>query len=136
MSHRSLRKPALCAALSALLVACTHVPEPVPEADTRLDDVLAKLDRALAGQAAVAEQLNAQQRQLEAQQENLLLLNQDLGRALQEPAPHSCPEVPECPATEPDSGKVIVGALETIWLSDLEIPVTARMDTDKTRLLQ
>jgi len=129
MTNRNICRPALCAALATLWVGCAQVPEQENAEMVRLDEVVVKLDQSLANQAAVAERLDEQQRQLDVQQEQLMLLSDDVGRALQEPPPNDCPEVTECPELKPDFGKVVVGAQEEIWLSDLEIPVTARMDT-------
>jgi len=129
MTNRNICRPALCAVLATLWVGCAQVPESENEAIVRLDAVAMKLDQSLANQATVVERLEGQQQQLDEQREQLLVLSDDVGRALQDPPQHSCPEVTECPELKPDSGKVIVGALEEIWLSDLELPVTARMDT-------
>lgn len=115
--------------LAVLLAGCAHVPEPSVEADTRLDELIAKVDISLDRQAVVDEQLQAQRQQLALQQEQLQSMSEDLGLALKEPAQRSCPEVATCPEREGDLGKMVVGRLEEIWLSAIEIPITARIDT-------
>lgn len=115
--------------LSALLAGCAQVPEPSAEADTRLDELLAKVDMSLDRQAAVDAHLQEQRQQLELQQEQLESMSEDLGVALKEPAQRNCPEVAACPEQEADSGKMVVGRLEEVWLTAVEIPITARIDT-------
>jgi len=113
----------------ALLGGCTLVPEPETVADSRLDQLVLKVDQSLSNQAMVNAQLQEQWRQLDLQQQHLQLLSQDLGRVLEKPVETSCPEAVVCPALKKIFSKMVVGALEEIWLSDLEIALTARIDT-------
>jgi hypothetical protein len=119
------RWPIPCILLTVLLVGCAQVPEP----DTRLDELLAKVDMSLDRQAVVDEHLQEQRQQLESQQEQLQSMSEDLGAALHEPVQRNCPEVAACPEQEADSGKMVVGRLEEVWLTAVEIPITARIDT-------
>ncbi len=115
--------------LAGLLSGCALVSEPTAEADTRLDQLIAKVDLSLDRQVAVDRQLQAQGQQLAVQQEQLQSMSQELGLALNEPAQGSCPQVAACPEQESDSGKMMVGRLEEIWLSAIEMPITVRIDT-------
>lgn len=115
--------------LAGLLAGCALAPEPAAEADTRLDELIAKVDLSLDRQASAEEQLLEQGQQLALQKEQLASMSEELGLALGEPAQRSCPEVAACPERESDSGKMMVGRLEEIWLTGIEIPITVRIDT-------
>jgi hypothetical protein len=112
-----------------LLGGCTLIPEPKKVVDSRLDQLVSKLDQSLTNQATVNAQLQEQRRQLDLQQQHLQLLSQDLGKALGEAAETSCPEVAACPQTEEISSKMVIGGLEEVWLPDLDFALTARIDT-------
>ena len=67
--------------------------------------------------------------QLQMQQEQLRTMSDSLGVALHAPVLQDCPKVSACPAREEDASKLVVGAKEEIWLSALELPIKARIDT-------
>ncbi len=116
--------------LAALLGGCaTAPPAPVPVQDTRLDQLLARTDESLAGQSAVNAQLQEQQQQLEQQQQHLQSLTEGLEKSLKQPLVSSCPPVLPCPKPKETSTKLVVGSLEQIWLPDLKLALTARIDT-------
>lgn len=129
ITARSYRLPIQGILLAALLGGCAVVPEPAEELDPRIDQLIAKVDRSLDRQAVVDEQLQAQSQQLKLQQEQLESMSQDLGFALKTPDQRNCPKVAACPERGEDESKMVVGALEEIWLSALEVPVKARIDT-------
>lgn len=103
--------------------------DPAENADPRIDELIAKVDRSLDRQGVVDAQLQSQSEQLELQQEQLESMSQDLGLALEKPAQRNCPKVPVCPGREDDTSKMVVGGLEKIWLSAVEMPINARIDT-------
>jgi|TARA_R110002072_G_scaffold87459_9_gene197387 hypothetical protein len=113
----------------ALLAACEVVPVTSQVEDTRLDQLVSSMDKTLANQATVTTQLQQQQRQLEITQQRLELMSQDIGEALKESGEDSCPTAESCPAPKNLSGKILVGALEKIWLPDLDLALIARIDT-------
>jgi hypothetical protein len=128
MVNQIRRLPAL--ALAALLVACASAPPaPAPVQDTRLDQLLSRTDESLAGQAAVHAQLQEQQQQLNQQQRQLQSLAERLAKAPAQPVIRDCPPVVPCPKPKETSPKLVVGALEEIWLPDLKFALTARIDT-------
>lgn len=118
-----------CLLFSLLASGCAQLSPADTAAQSRLDELTEKLDQSLSNQAAVDSRLQQQGRQLDQQQVQLQALGRDLGLALQEPAPDSCPEVAECPALDSSAGKIVVGGLEDIWLSELGIAISARIDT-------
>jgi hypothetical protein len=131
MTNRISRFLGLPLVLAALLGGCaTAPPAPVPvQQDTRLDQLLARTNESLAGQAAVHAQLQDQQQQLEQQQQQLQSLTEGLGKTLERPVVSNCPPVLPCPKPKETSTKLVVGALEEIWLPDLDLALTARIDT-------
>ena len=116
-------------ALLALLSGCVAAPVPEQRDDPRLDHLVANMDQSLANQATVNTQLTEQGRQLDAQQQQLAALSQNIGKAAQTPVVTDCPKVAACPPAQKTSTKQVVGQLEQIWLADLELPLTARIDT-------
>jgi len=112
----------------ALLGGCAAVPVVDKTEDLRLDKLVSNMDQSLANQASVNAQLREQQRQLELQEQQLQSLNQRIAK-VQRPAAASCPEPVICPTTTDAPGKMVVGALEEVWLPDLDLALTARIDT-------
>lgn len=129
MNHRNSPLCFASIALLALLGGCTTVPAPEKPEDTRLDQLVSNMDQSLAAQTAVNAQLKEQWRQLELQQEHLESMSQDLGKALKTPVASNCPKAVACPSRGEASNKLVVGALEKVWLSDMEFALTARIDT-------
>ncbi len=129
VTDQALRFATLPLVLCMLLGGCTTLPVPVQPQDTRLDQLLSSMDQALANQAAADAQLQAQQRQLELQQQQLESLTAGLGRTLEQPIVSSCPAVAPCPKPKETSTKLVVGGLEEVWLPDLKLALTARIDT-------
>jgi hypothetical protein len=116
-------------ALLVLLAGCVTPPAPEKAEDTRLDQLISGMDKALSNQTTASTQLQQQQQQLDLQKQQLELLSQDLGKALKAPVKSNCPKVAACPSVPKLSGKVVVGALEEVWLPDLDLALTARIDT-------
>jgi hypothetical protein len=129
MTNRNTAVPVLAIALLAMLGGCVAQPQLEKEHDTRLDQVVSQLDKSLANQASANSQLQAQQRQLEKQEQNLLALNTSLNRALEAPQAEECPKAVACPAVPENFNKMIVGGLEDVWFPDLGLALTARIDT-------
>ena len=109
--------------------ATPHLPEKVE--DPRLDQLLAGMEQSLANQAAVSTQLQEQQRRLELQQQQLESLSQVVAEKTPTAPPvvNNCPKVAACPPPTQVSNKLVVGQLEQVWLPDLELALTARIDT-------
>ena len=128
----TLRNSSLFATLIAsiaLLGGCVTPPDIDKAEDTRLDQLVSKMDTSLANQAAVNAQLQEQQRQLGLQQEQLAALSKELDKAIDKPAVSQCPAVVPCPKLPASSSRMVVGGLEQVWLPDLEFALTARIDT-------
>jgi hypothetical protein len=70
-----------------------------------------------------------QQQRLDLQQRQLESLNKGLGAALAAPVVSQCPKAAACPKVPETSSKMVVGGLEQVWLPDLEMALTARIDT-------
>ncbi|MCB1703894.1 MAG: ATP-dependent zinc protease [Halioglobus sp.] len=119
----------LATALLPLLAACVAQPQQEKAQDSRLDLVVSQLDKSLANQASATAQLQAQQRQLEKQEQNLLALNTRLKQALSEDEVKECPETVACPAVPETYSKMLVGGLEQVWFPELGLALTARIDT-------
>lgn len=116
-------------ALLLLLAGCEVIPVTAQVEDTRLDQIVSSLDKTLANQAEVNTQLQQQQRQLDLTQQQLKLMSQGVDAVLKDAIEDSCPRLEACPAPKNVSGKMLVGALEEIWLPDLGMALTARIDT-------
>lgn len=117
--------------LTSALGGCAtpHLPEKVE--DPRLDKLLAGMEQSLANQAAVSTQLQEQQRRLELQQQQLESLSLVVAEKTPTAPPvvNNCPKVAACPPPTQVSNKLVVGQLEQVWLPDLELVLTARIDT-------
>ena len=116
-------------ALLPLLGGCEVIPVTAKVDDSRLDQLVSSMDQTLANQATVNTQLQEQRRQLELQQQHLVLMSQDIDEAFKGLVVANCPRAEACPAPLQSSGKMRVGALETIWLPDLDLALIARIDT-------
>jgi hypothetical protein len=116
-------------ALLPLLGGCEVIPVTAKVEDSRLDQLVSSMDQTLANQATVNTQLQEQRRQLELQQQHLVLMSQDIDEAFKGLVEENCPRAEACPALLKSSGKMRVGALETIWLPDLDLALIARIDT-------
>ena len=116
-------------ALLPLLGGCEVIPVTAKVEDSRLDQLISSMDQTLANQATVNTQLQEQRRQLELQQQHLVLMSQDIDEAFKGFVEENCPRAEACPAPLKSSGKMRVGALETIWLPDLDLALIARIDT-------
>ncbi len=112
-----------------LLTGCVTEPQLEKVLDPRLDKLVSQSDQALANQATVNAQLQAQQQQLEAQQQNLAALNVNLGNAFKTPEAGECPKAAACPSVLEVSNKMVVGGLEKVWFPDLGLALMARIDT-------
>ena len=113
----------------AILSACEVVPVTSQVEDIRLDQLVSSMDKTLANQGAVTKQLLQQQRQLEITQQRLELMSQNINEALKESVEDRCPRAESCLAPQNSSDKILVGALETIWLPGLDMALKARIDT-------
>jgi hypothetical protein len=113
------------------LGGCTTVPVPQKAEDPRLDQLLAGMEQSLSNQAAVSTQLQAQQRRLDVQQQQLESLSQNLGETIPAapPVANNCPKAVACPSPERASNKLIVGQMEQVWLPDLTLALTGKIDT-------
>jgi hypothetical protein len=129
MTNRYIPVFSIAIALLSALGGCVAQPQLEKAQDTRLDQVVSQLDQSLANQATANAQLQAQQRQLEKQEQNLVALNDSLGKALETPKAEECPKAVACPSVAETSNKMIVGGLEEVWFPDLGLALTARIDT-------
>ncbi|MEZ5503580.1 MAG: ATP-dependent zinc protease [Halioglobus sp.] len=127
MTSPQIRCRLLAILVLALSAGCTNVPVAESTADTRLDKLVSNMDQSLANQAAFNTQLREQQQQLQLQAEQLESLSQHVGKP-PPPAAAACPKPVACPPLAA-AGKMVVGALENVWLPDLELALTARIDT-------
>jgi hypothetical protein len=67
--------------LLPLLGGCEVIPVTAKVGDSRLDQLVSSMDQTLANQATVNTQLQEQRRQLELQQQHLVLMSQDIDEA-------------------------------------------------------
>jgi len=116
-------------ALLLLIGGCEAIPVTAKVEDSRLDQLVSSMDQTLANQATVNTQLQEQRLQLELQQEHLAVMSQDIDEAFRGFVEDNCPRAEACPTPLNVSGKMRVGALETIWLPDLDLALIARIDT-------
>ena len=129
MTNCTLSSLAVAIALLSLLGGCEVIPVTANADDSRLDQLVSSMDQTLANQATVNTQLQEQRRQLELQQQYLTIMSQDMGAAFTGFVQKNCPRAEACPAPSESSDKMRVGALETIWLPDLDLALMARIDT-------
>ena len=129
MTNRYVPAFLLAIALPCLLGGCVAQSQPEKAQDTRLDRVVSQLELSLVNQATANAQLQAQQRQLEKQEHNLVALNDSIGKALETPKAQECPKAAVCPSVVETSSKIMVGGLEEVWFPDLGLALTARIDT-------
>lgn len=112
-------------ALSAPLFigACAGLGDPAVREDIRIDQLLSGMEQCLANQADMTEQLRQQSDQLQQQRQQLAALQQPDDRVISEPGEASCPPVAL------GSDKLVVGELEQVRLQEVELSLTARIDT-------
>jgi hypothetical protein len=117
--------------IPALLAACsTAVPVEEPQ-DPRIGQLIAGMDKCLANQALVNEQLRSQAQQLDQQKSQLDIMNKGLAATA---APLNdvielTPEVDVCARPPESSSKQLVGQMEQVWLQNLQLSLPARIDT-------
>jgi hypothetical protein len=116
-------------ALLLLIGGCEAIPVTAKVEDPRLDQLVSSMDQTLANQATVTTQLQEQRQQLELQQEDLAVMSQNIDEAFRGFVEDNCPRAEICPTPPNLSGKMRVGALESIWLPDLDLALIARIDT-------
>jgi hypothetical protein len=112
---------------SAILVATGCAPLPVVELDTHLhDELVSKMDSCIAGQEQLGTQLQTHQALLEGQAEQLKTLAEKRG-PVAAPAPPVKRTI--CPPMAATGGKQWVGQLEKVWMTTLNLALSARIDT-------
>jgi hypothetical protein len=114
------------------LGACsTAVPVEKVE-DPRMGQLVAGMDKCLANQALVNEQLRSQAQQLDRQKSQLDIMTEGLAVAGATPLdgePGTVPVAEACAGTPESSPKLVVGQLEQVWLQNLQLALPARIDT-------
>jgi hypothetical protein len=129
MKNQNQYRLSMLGVVFLLLGGCVTEPQLEKVLDPRLDKLVSQLDQSLENQATANAQLQSQQQQLQAQQQNLVALNANLDKALKTPEAKECPKAVACPAVRETSSKMMVGGLEDIWFPDLDVALTARIDT-------
>ncbi|MCB1843641.1 MAG: ATP-dependent zinc protease, partial [Halioglobus sp.] len=126
------RRAATLASLGlALLAGCATI-EPVPAGpDPHQTAILSLMDECLAQQAQTASRLESQNVQLTAQQAQLDAISARIAEAAQRPPQAARPAAPPpvCVAPPHEPGKLVVGQLEKVWLPEIGIELSARVDT-------
>lgn len=119
-----------CAWLALVLLAGCATVEPVkPEADPRIDHLVAGIDQCLANQAQASAELQNQSQQLQLQLQQLDALDQQLKASDEAQTEVAAPAAAPCPKPPAASTKQVVGYQERVWLPDLEFALNARIDT-------
>lgn len=115
------------ALLPFLLGACVATTN-LPQDDTRLQELATSMDQCLQNQANVSAQLMSQQRQLQQQSEQLSALR-GATEETPEPSPAAAGANAPCAQAGGRTDKLLVGELEQVWLSNLDLALPARIDT-------
>ena len=110
------------------LGACTAVNPVENSPDPHLAQLAEGLDRCLASQNATALQLQNQGEQLAVQYQQLAALGRQL-HADEVPETTKSLAAADCPNPDNAASKQLVGYMEQVWLSDLQLALTARFDT-------
>ncbi len=124
------KKLILVVSVTPVLLGGCAVFDPVEALpDSRLDQLVSGMDKCLANQAEASVQLRSQGQLLKSQSEQLAVLGMQLGaeRELEQTGKHAAAIA--CPKAEKVFNKQVVGYREKVWLSGLELALTARMDT-------
>ena len=130
MSLPSKRFITVPLALLPLLLGACVATAPVLQDDTRLQQVVVGIDQCLENQVAVSAQLTDQQGQLEQQNQQLSALRERPSEDRVLSANTSGTGGAEvCTRSGSGAGKILVGALEQVWLSNLNLALPARVDT-------
>jgi len=112
-----------------LLGGCTTVEPTRPEADPRVDKIVAGIDQCLANQVRTSTQLQDQAQQLQLQLQQLESMDEQL-KAAREVRSEAAPVVAvPCPKPPKATTQQVVGYQERVWLPDLEFALNARIDT-------
>lgn len=124
------RKFVLVVSLAPLfLVGCASF-EPVRDVpDPRIDQLISAMDHCLASQGETSTELQGQRQQLALQSQQLETIGRQLTGAGAIAETQERPAAVNCPRPEKGSQKQVVGVREKVWLPDLELALTARMDT-------
>lgn len=115
-----------------ILAGCAAVEPVKPQADPRLDHLVAGIDQCLARQAEAGAQLQEQARQMQLQSQQLQELqaaDEQRRAASEAPAATLPPVATPCPKPARAATEQVVGYQERVWLPDLEFALNARMDT-------
>jgi hypothetical protein len=112
-----------------LLAGCTTVEPVKPEADPRIDHLIAGIDQCLANQVQASAQMQNQAQQLQLQLQQLDALQEQLAAGTEEQAEVAPPAAVPCPKPPKASTQQVVGYQERVWLPDLEFALNARIDT-------
>ncbi len=129
MINRTTPSLAVFIAFFSALVGCEVIPVTATADDARLDQLMSSMEQSLTNQATVSAELQEQRQHLELQQQYLTLMSRDIDEAVNDFIEENCPKAEACPAPLESAGKMRVGALETIWLPDLDLALRARIDT-------
>lgn len=124
------RLAALCTVLA--LTACTSVdPEHLAREEQRHEQLLGAIQTCLANQQDTASALAAQTELLVRQSEQIAAIPITQPEAPRVTGPTASPicTVIESNDGEPDDKKLLVGALEQVWMPNLELELPARIDT-------
>lgn len=112
-----------------MLVGCASY-EPVRDVpDPRIDQLISAMDRCLANQGETSIELQGQRQQLALQLQQLETIGRQLDGAGAVAKTQESPAAIACPKPQKGSQKQVVGVREKVWLPDLELALTARMDT-------
>ena len=128
MPNRYIYSLPLWIVLLSLSAACAPLVGEQAESDPRLGQLMLKVDQSLVNQAEADALLREYGLRLQAQQRDIQRLGDGIDQALA-PVAAECSPVQACPEIERIAGKTVVGGLESIWISDLEFALVARIDT-------
>ena len=130
-SHRPLSLVMVTAA-ALILSACTGLnPEREAQIEQRDQQMLTAMEQCVASQEATAATLAAQAEQLVLQSEMIAALPTQLPEEQRLTGPTTSPicVVDKSSGRESDDKKLLVGALEQVWMPNLELELPARIDT-------
>ncbi|MEZ5572994.1 MAG: RimK/LysX family protein [Halioglobus sp.] len=112
-----------------VLAGCATV-EPVKnERDPRLDQMVAGIDQCLANQVQTTTQLQNQAQQLQLQLQQMQAMSEQIEEAKRAGKENASPAIIDCPKPPKVSNKQVIGYMEQVWMTDLDAPLTALIDT-------